>query len=57
MLEKMFDTFVAIVSTPVFQIELTVLLTLSFMVAWRLRRIPRVRVLSHHRESRRLPMS
>jgi|GEM_PF-4862084 len=55
MFEKMFETFVVIVSSPVFQIELAALLTLSFFVAMRLRRIPRLRVLSHRRNTSGFP--
>ena len=57
MFEKMFETLVVVVSSPVFQIELAVLLTLSSFVAWRLRRVPRVRVLSHRRNASGIRMS
>jgi len=51
MFEKMFETLVAVVSSPVFQIELAVLLTVSLFVAIRMRRVPRLRVLSHRRNT------
>lgn len=57
MFEKMFEALVDILSSPVFQIELAVLLTVSFFVALRLRRVPRLRVLSHHRDRNGFPTS
>ena len=52
MIKSVIETLMTIVSSPIFQIEVSILFFLSLWIAWKLRSIPRIRQFRPHKNSR-----